>query len=116
MNEIPSHERQSEHTPREGGADEEQKKSVRGVAAPRLVRCSSLLEAADHLPDWKIEKHGDVVRATIEGNCYAEVAWIKDGVVTPATLRAISKMVEMHGDDSSQSQATPTPNTPYPRG
>ena len=35
-----STERQSEHTPREGVADEEQKKSVRGVVAPRLVRHS----------------------------------------------------------------------------
>ena len=34
-------ERKSEHTPREGVADEEQKKSVGGVVAPRLVLLSS---------------------------------------------------------------------------
>jgi hypothetical protein len=48
---IFSCERQSEHTPREGVADEEQKKSVRGVVAPRLVRCSSFSSEERHPND-----------------------------------------------------------------
>ena len=39
-------ERQSEHTPREGVADEEQKKSDGGVVAPRLVRFFDSLREA----------------------------------------------------------------------
>lgn len=48
-------ERQSERTPREGAADGEQKKSVGGVAAPRLVVPSSFIGLmCDELGEFKV--------------------------------------------------------------
>lgn len=50
-----SAQRQSERTPREGDVDEEQKKSVRGVVAPRLVRCSSFIGLmCDDLTEFRV--------------------------------------------------------------
>ena len=92
-------ERQSEHTPREGVADEEQKKSVKGVVAPRLVRLFDFAAATFALTSAGVVVFISTFMLAVEGIVPTSETPDK---VEVGNLRSGGRIQELKSDQTTQ--------------